>query len=131
LFLIATGVVAAALVGLIVHLQREKQRRAKDVDYPPPQIYRSSSCLIERPLLDKLIKAAQSVKEHAVEKQWDVDWDGFHQQQEFAQGLLNQGDPSAAFREYCRAMRLLLEALHRQRNKEEIFQPVWDKNSLS
>jgi protein phosphatase len=131
LFLIATGVVAAALVGLIVHLQREKQRRAKDVDYPPPQIYRSASCLIERPLLDKLIKAAQSVKEHAVEKQWDVDWEGFHQQQEFAQSLLNQGDPAAAFREYCRAMRLLLEALHRQRNKEEIFQPVWDKNSLS
>ena len=31
------------------------------------------------------------------------------------------------FREYCRALGILTEALLKQRNKEEMFQPVWDK----
>ena len=32
-----------------------------------------------------------------------------------------------AFREYCRAMLPLTRALHERRQKEEVFQPVWDK----
>lgn len=39
----------------------------------------------------------------------------------------SRADPTAAFREYCRAMLPLTRALQRLRNKEEAFQPVWDK----
>ena len=33
---------------------------------------------------------------------------------------------AGAFREYCRAMLPLTRALQKMRNKEEVFQPVWD-----
>jgi PPM family protein phosphatase len=127
LFFVASIIIISSLVGLILQVQRDKKKKSDDSDHPPPQIYRSSTCLIEKPLLDKLIRANQAVRDHALEKQWDVDWDGYHVQQEFADSLRHQGDLDSSFREFCRAMRILLEALHRQRNKEEVFQPVWDK----
>ena len=41
---------------------------------------------------------------------------------------LARSDLPGAFREYCRAMRTITEALQRQRQKEEVFQPIWDKS---
>jgi hypothetical protein len=46
---------------------------------------------------------------------------------ELAERALKSGSLTEAFREYCLAMRPLSEAVQRQRHKEEVFQPVWDK----
>ena len=40
---------------------------------------------------------------------------------------MQESDWTNAFCEYCRAMRPLTEALRVQRQKEESFEPVWDK----
>ena len=47
---------------------------------------------------------------------------------EEAEKLLALDDLDAAFREHCRAMFWLLKSYNQQRQKEEVFQPVWDKH---
>src|SRR5262249_37293541 len=92
LFAIASIIIISSLIGLILQVHSKKKKKSDDSNHPPPQIYRSSTCQIEKPLLEKLIRANQAVKDHALEKQWDVDWDGYHVQQEFADSLRHQGD---------------------------------------
>ena len=41
---------------------------------------------------------------------------------------LAQGDLPTAFREHCRAMHRLLKSCNQQRQKVEVFQPLWDKH---
>jgi protein phosphatase len=127
LFLLAALVIGAGLVGLILEYVKEKQNGTRDEDRPPPKVYRQAPCGVEKPLLDRLIKAAQNLKARAQDKQWDTDWGAYEYHQQLADRHLDQEDLSGAFAEYCRATHVLLEALHRQRNKEEVFQPVWDK----
>jgi protein phosphatase len=119
----------AGLLGLWIHRGREEQRRAQQAGRPRPKIHRHSPCDIEPPLLHKLSKAEAHLAQWARERQWDADWAVYDQHHALAEGLLTQGDLEGAFREYCRAMRPLTEAVQRQRSKEEVFQPIWDKSS--
>ena len=91
-------------------------------------LFRSSPCRVERPLLDKLARAEQALKQRADEQNWAPDWPTYQRHHDLAESLLGRNDISGAFREYCRAMRTLTEALQRHRHKEESFQPVWDKS---
>jgi hypothetical protein len=78
-------------------------------------------------LLEKLARAEAILQERLREHNWQADWADSRKHHDLAEGFLNQGELPEAFREYCRAMRPLTEALHRHRNKAEVFQPVWDK----
>jgi hypothetical protein len=62
-----------------------------------------------------------------VEKQWSPDWKLYEECASAAETLLQKGDLPGAFREYCRALMPLTNALNRHRNKEESFQPLWDR----
>ena len=77
--------------------------------------------------MDKLAKAMATLAQLARDKQWGVDWSVYENFSQLAETHLNNGDLVGAFREYCRDMRPLTEALQRQRNKEEVFQPLWEK----
>jgi protein phosphatase len=128
-FLLAAGLLAAGLVGLMIH---HKQDRLKQEDEPEPpriNVYNQAPCRIERPLLDKLIKAEGILEQRARDKQWDVDWAGFQQHHTLAETNLGKGQLIDSFREYCRALDLLIESFLKQHHKEEFFQPVWDKTA--
>jgi protein phosphatase len=126
-FFLAACVIVAGLVGLIVHYRREKKRALEDGDPPELHVYRQSSCQLDEPLVEKLVKAIQSLKQRALERQWEPDWPAYDEHYALGEKYKTQGDRFGAFREYCRAMRVLMEALQRQRHKEEMFLPVWDK----
>ncbi len=126
-FLGATLAIVAGLVGLLIHYAREKRRQAAEPERPPPRIYRQVACPVERPLVDKLARAVEALRLQIEEKKWDVDWVSFEQHHALAQSLLSHDNLVDGFREYCRAMRGLAEAVQRQRPKGEQFQPVWDK----
>jgi protein phosphatase len=126
-FLLAVAFLMAGLIGLLIQHKKEKLQAANAPEPPRTSVYHQASCVIEPPLLEKLIKAEALLKESVREKELEVDWAGFQQHHGEAERLLAANDLPAAFREYCRAMALLTGALFKQRNKEEAFQPLWDR----
>jgi protein phosphatase len=129
LFLVATLAILAGLVGLGVDYFREKKRLdgEEEEGASAPRIHRKAPCQVEQPLLDKLARALEVLRQRADEKHWEPDWNQYQEHTTAAGDLLRKGDLPGAFREYCRAMLPLTRALEKQRKKEEIFQPVWDK----
>jgi protein phosphatase len=127
-FLVAAVVIVAGLVGLVFLHRKEQLQAAEEGEHSPPHVYRQAPCRIERGLLDKLARATAALKQRAEEKKWDPDWTAYQRHNDLAQKAVADNDLDGAFREYCRAMRALTEALERHRNKEEVFTPVWDKS---
>ncbi len=128
LFLVALVPILAGIIGLILHQRQRQARLLREDQRGKSQPYRSSPCQIDRALLDKLASAEKVLKQRVEERQWEPDGDTYGKHHALAEQCLKQGDLPGAFREYCRAMRPLNEALHRHRHKEEVFQPVWEKN---
>jgi protein phosphatase len=128
LCLLALGSFGAGIYGLVGHYRRVKYADPDDEDRPPAKPHRRRSCKIERPLVDKLIKALQELRLRADQNHWEPDWNLYQEHHAAGDALLGQNDIPGAFREYCRAMLPLTRALHERRQKEEVFQPVWDKS---
>ncbi len=128
-FILGAAALATGLVGLAISYSEEKRRLEAEPPPRPLQIYRQASSSIERPLVNKLAKATTALKQRIEEKQWEMDLATFQEHHQLAETHLSQDHLPEAFREYCRAMRPLTEALQRQRHKEELHQPVWDRGS--
>ncbi len=132
-FGLAATAIIAGLVGLAVHLYREQQRRekeaaeAEDAVRTEPKVYRRSTCRIEVPLVEKLAKALEALRLRAEERGWEVDREAAQAHRRQAEEALQRNDLAGAFRELCRAMLPFTRALEKQRQKEEVFQPVWDR----
>jgi protein phosphatase len=128
MFFLAAVAILGGLAGLVFHYGRERMRTVPDdEERSVPRIHRHASCHIEPPLLDRLMKAVQALRQHADEKRWTPDWKVYEEHSTAAKELLQSGDLAGAFREYCRAMLPLTSALNKQRHKEESFQPVWER----
>ena len=130
-FLLAAVAIIAGLIGLLTHYGREKKRAETEVEHAPPKVYRRSPCRIDRHLVDKLAKATQVLRAQTEEKGWLVDWSSFEEHNQQAETFLQMGDFPSSFREHCRSMRALAEAVQKQRDKQESFKPVYDKRGSS
>ncbi len=127
-FLVAVVAVVAGFFGLVSHYHKEQSRPSfEDENRPPAKPHRRRPCKIERPLLDRLIKALRALRQQADEKRWEPDWNLFQEHNAVGEELLQKNDIPGSFREFCRAMMPLTRAFHVRRQKEEVFQPVWDK----
>ncbi len=128
LLVLAAGALFAGVVGL-ARAHAEDQRRVEEE--PPPfelRVHSQSSCKVEPVLLDKLLRAADVVKQQLQERGWEADWDAYQRQAGEATGLVERGDLTGAFRAACLATRVLTEAWHRQRQKEEALHEAWEKH---
>ncbi len=126
-FFLGSAAIIAGLAGLALHYHGERRKAAVEEEHEEPRIHRQTTCRVESDLLDRLIRAIRTLHQHAVERQWPTDWKSYEECANAAESLLQKGDLSGAFREYCRALMPLTDALNRQRNKEESFQPLWDR----
>jgi protein phosphatase len=126
-FLLAAAAIAAGVFGLVQQYRREQQAEPEEAEHRPPKVYRQAPCRLERPLLDKLARATQALNQRLHEKGWEADWDGYQQHVDLAQKSQADGDLALAFREYCRAMRPLAEALHRHRKDDNGGPPLLDR----
>jgi PPM family protein phosphatase len=129
--LLAALAIVGGIVGLFIYQKQEKERQEREppVYKPRLQIYRQAECRIDNGLLEKLQNVETALLQQASEKQWDLDWDTHRRHHALFEKLLAQGNMAGAFRECCRAVRPLTEALAQYRNKEEKFQPNWDKTA--
>jgi protein phosphatase len=126
-FVLAVLTILGGIVGLGFYYRQEKQRTAEPSRRTRTRVYRHSSCQIEQPLLDKLQKAEAALVKQARDKHWQLDWAAHKRHHDQAAALVAKGDLPGAFRETCRAVRVLTEALAQRRQKEESFQPHWDR----
>jgi serine/threonine protein phosphatase PrpC len=125
-FIVAGLLLVSGLAGLI--LQSIRDRRA-----PSPNtkrrlhIYRQIPCTIDKPLVDRLDAALQTLQTRVAEKSWQFDQTRFADHLARAKTALDTADWTECFREKCRAMMILMDAFERHRDKEESFRPLWDK----
>jgi protein phosphatase len=126
-FVLSAAAILAGLTSLAIHYLRDKDSQSSIPTGSGTRIYRHGPCQIDRPLLEKLIKAEETLTQRAREKQWEVDWQEFQTHHDLAENQLRQENLVAAFREFCRAMIPLTNAMEQYRNKEEVFQPLWDR----
>jgi protein phosphatase len=117
-FLLAAVALGAGLVGLLVQHRKEKEQQLRDAERSTLKVYRSTSCTVERPLVEKLAQAASVLEERLRQNQWEADWAASKVHERAGEEYLRQRQLPEAFREYCRAVRVLAEAFGRQRGKE-------------
>src|SRR5262249_15089428 len=100
LFLLASLLVVAGLVGLTVHHLQEKKRPPEEEEQPRLHVYRESSCAIEPTLLEKIIAAEANLEQRIRDKSWEVDWRSCLDHLEKADEHTKGEDLLAAFAEY-------------------------------
>jgi protein phosphatase len=128
-FVIAAITIFAGLGGLVWYYKQEQAKEATtEPEFKPRiKVYRESDCRINQELVDKLAKAELAMVQRGKERNWEVNWTKYQLHRELADKYMSQGDLQAGFREFCRGMRQLTEALQKTRHKEESFQPHWEK----
>jgi serine/threonine protein phosphatase PrpC len=127
-FLFAAVALISGLVGLMILNAQEKKRTALEAENPPrTHIYRQADCKVDEAVLQKASHAVANLEEQIRERHWQADWDASRHHLQLSDQARAVGDLPQAYREQCRAMQILMEAVQRQRAKEEVFRPLWDK----
>ncbi len=129
-FACATATIVAGLIGLVIQYRQDMQRLSNgglNVGRTDPRIHRRSSCRVDPPLVEKLVKAVDLMNQYADERNWEADRELSSEHRRRAGDALRRQDLTQAFRELCLAMLPLNRALEKRRQKEEVFQPLWDK----
>ena len=127
-FIAAAIALLSGIAGLMIHGDTESQETPAAQPRPAgPRVYREAICAIELPVFQRLAQAVETLEERIKEKNWEVDQTVCREYVEESKRLKKQGDLPGAFRAECRAMLMLMEAISKQRNKEESFKPIWDK----
>jgi protein phosphatase len=126
-FVLAIGSISAGLVGLAVHYARQRPSSSSNDQDSGLHVYRQAECHVDQPLVDRLMEAEKILAQQIRDNNWEVDWETNEAQRQLAEQALKAKDLTGAFRGYCRALLPLTDTLERYRNKEELFQPLWDK----
>lgn len=115
----------SGLTGLVIQNLREARADSAELKARPVQVYRQAPCSIDEGLLRKLVQATDQLQAGITEKGWDVNVEEFQVHLRQAKSLREQGQLSQAFTEQCRALLVLMDAVHRQRSKGESFNPFF------
>jgi protein phosphatase len=113
--------------GLLLHSWKEKNAAPRPRSRPRLKTYSQTSYAVDRALIDKILRVDTLLSQLVRDRQWEADWETYENRRRLAEQALTQNDLTTAFRELCRAIFPLTEVVHRQRHKEEVFQPLWDK----
>jgi PPM family protein phosphatase len=128
LFALAVLAIGGGLIGLALLSRKVKAEKAKaEANEPAINVYRQLPCKVERALLERWTQAEGILRQRLKEQQVSIDWAAYQAHHDKAEKLRHSGDLLAAFGETCRAMQRLIRGLNENRNKSEVFQPVWDK----
>lgn len=133
-FILAALAIIAGCVSLWVYNKQEKERREQEPEeeeeyQPQIDVFREVAFAIDDARLTKLQKTAAALVRESKERQWELDWNAHQRFQQRMEQAVAKQDLTTAFRECCRSLRPLLDAVERYRHKEEAFQPNWDKKA--
>jgi protein phosphatase len=128
-FLLATLALGAGLIGLIVQNLQEKRQPVVETYVPRHKVYKQVPCAIDRPFVVRLVQAVADLESRVREKNWQADWDACQARRDQGERYLQEEKYLEAFREECQAMSILMEAVQKQRGKEEAFKPLWESKA--
>ncbi|MBI3411874.1 MAG: serine/threonine-protein phosphatase [Planctomycetes bacterium] len=130
-FVGAAVALMAGLGGLMLQSVRERHEESNPAEQPRPlNVYRQTDCTVDDVVLERLQLARTTLEERIRERNWQADGNAVQYHLQVAESLRKRGDRQAAFRELCRAVLHLMDAIGRQRNKEESFKPLYDQTPL-
>jgi protein phosphatase len=125
IFIVAVLSLMTGIVTLMVQNFRETQKLANETEARPLQVYRQTACPLDATIYEKLVQSAKALEENIKEKQWDYDEKAYQERLKQAAELFEHKRHRDAFREQCRAMLVLMDAVHAYRGKNEDFKPLW------
>jgi protein phosphatase len=126
IFIVATLALGAGLIGLLLQNLHERRQPQVEAFVPRTKVYKQVSCAIDRAFVLRLAQAVADLEAQVREKSWQADWHAFQVQRRLAEQQLEQDHFLEAFRAQCQAMTILMEAVQKQRGKEESFKPLWE-----
>ncbi len=126
-FILAGLSLVAGVAILMIQHYRESQREDEPIEERTLQIYRATPCGIDKSVIERLDAALVVLKQRIQENDWKADDALSKQYHDIGNQALANGDLIEAFRAHCRAMLVLMEAIHQQRGGGgESFKPLWD-----
>ena len=127
-FVAAAVALLSGIAGLMwQNLRESKELPIQDAKPPPPPPLKETPCRLELSAIQRVRQAVDTLEGWIREKNWHVEWEAWLAHRDKGRQFEQDGNLPGAFRENCLALLLLMEAISRQRNKEEAFKPSWDK----
>jgi protein phosphatase len=126
-FILAGLMLFSGLVQLMVDNLRESRARPVVEEPREASVYRQAACAIDPPLLQRLAGATRALEQSVQEKGLQLDGRPYRAHLDRSHDAAQHGRLREAFAEQCRALLVLLEAIHQHRDRNEFFRPLWDR----
>lgn len=124
-FLAAGVVLISGLLGLRHTLRQQEIREAQADQHGPPQVYHRVRCHVDASMVDRLVQLHTALQAKVRDNGYQVSWADVEKRVQAATAMRRSNDMAGAFREYCRAIAKLTEALRQHRSRGETFRPIW------
>lgn len=126
-FLFAAIAMLVGLGGVLIQFRQDSSNPFEELlSRPPPEVYRSRTFTIERSFVEKLTKAIGTLNERISDFGITADLETCQKHYDQAKTMQQDNRFPDAYREACRALRVLTDSISKQNAKSESFKPLWD-----
>ncbi len=123
-FLVAAGVIACGLIGLVFHFRKEPTEiPSSGADSSRPlNVYKRHDCTLNPAIAERFTQLEQVLVDAMKGQGVPADWETHAKLAAVAD---NRTDAISAIQARCESLLFISEALHRSRHKQESFRPSW------
>ena len=125
-FLIAAGLIAAGVVGLIVQVRNRDEAAETDAEQSLElRIYRNYPFVLDAVQADRMAAFAKKLKDEVSAADVPVDWPAYEHHTSESDSFASKGDWPKSFHSRCLAVHALARPYNKHRQKDEAFKPNW------
>lgn len=125
-FLLSATFLLAGVLGLMLHTAKENKEAQPEFDERPLRIYRRTNCKIEGNLVQEIRQTLAAFEKRLQQGSTPFDSEAYRHLLQQAHQHLQQKRLSEAYRDYCRAILVILDTLGSEGSRGESFRPLWD-----
>lgn len=130
-FAVAAAAILTGLIGLYFFLRKRDDLSDHDPEATIElRIYRDYTFEINQQLADRFAQLDEQLRASIGEQDFGVDWKAHDQLLEAGRAAAQANDWPKAFRHCFLAVQLLATSIHKNRQKDEVFQPNWTTRKI-